>query len=230
MTRCGTQLRKLGTGAASMEEAADRVVRSLHSSLRMPRPAGSACALVRLFVTLPYRDLQPDLREAASAALGTSNAPPTMKCLTLLGSAGDEPRWNSRRTSVAHRALPLPSEEGIARSPMIAQLIRQLGIEAALLVAADSTVIVDRTQHSFNVFHVLDARGSAHIPAQSDFVIPYGIRSVLGFGGLFPTGDLFATILFAKCPIPRETADLFKTLALNVKVALLPFIDGRTFS
>ncbi len=230
MTRCGTQLRKLGAGAASMEETADRVVRALHESLRSPDGASPACALVRLFVTMPYAELEPDLREAACTALGESSAPPTMKCLTLLGTAGDQAQWNSRRTSVGHRALPLPGEDAIARSPMIAQLIRQLGVDTAALISADAGFMIDQTQHSFNVFHVPQARDSPYIPAQREFVIPYGVQSVLGFGGLFPTGDLFATILFAKCAVRRETADLFKTLALNVKVALLPFVGGRTFS
>jgi hypothetical protein len=30
-------------------------------------------------------------------------------------------------------------------------------------------------------------------------------------------------ILFSKVAIPRETAELFRTLALNVKMAVLPF-------
>jgi len=33
-------------------------------------------------------------------------------------------------------------------------------------------------------------------------------------------------VLFSKVPLPRETANLFKTLALSVKLAILPF-DGR---
>jgi hypothetical protein len=60
-------------------------------------------------------------------------------------------------------------------------------------------------------------------------VIPYGIRSVLGFGGILHTGDLFAVIIFSKVPIVRNTAELFKTLALNVKIALLPFAAGPVF-
>jgi hypothetical protein len=61
-------------------------------------------------------------------------------------------------------------------------------------------------------------------------VIPHGIRSVLGFGGVLPSGDLFAMILFSRVRIPREIAELFKTLSLNVKVALLPFVDRRVFA
>jgi len=150
-------------------------------------------------------------------------------CLTLLATAGEEPAWNDRRASVAHRALPLTSAESIARSPMISQLIRQLGVEIGTLLTP-SEMIVDNTQHSFNVFHVPDAVGSPHIPAQQQFVIPYGVQSVLGFGGLLPPGELFATILFTRTRVPREVAERFKTLALNVKVALLPFAGVRTFT
>jgi hypothetical protein len=37
-------------------------------------------------------------------------------------------------------------------------------------------------------------------------------------------------ILFSRVRIPREIAELFKTLSLNVKVALLPFVDRRVFA
>jgi hypothetical protein len=153
-----------------------------------------------------------------------------MKCLTLLATAGADPAWNSRHTSTGHKALPLPSEESIARSPMIAQLIRQLGVETASLFAADPHVMIDLDQHSFNVFHVADAVGSPHIPAQHGFVIPYGIQSVIGFGGQLPNGELFATVLFSTVSVPRETADLFKTLALALKVAILPFAGRSVFA
>lgn len=48
---------------------------------------------------------------------------------------------------------------------------------------------------TYGVFHVAEARESAYVPAQADFVVPYGIRSVVGFGGPLATGDLFAVIL-----------------------------------
>ncbi len=81
-------------------------------------------------------------------------------------------------------------------------------------------------QQHYNVFYVPQAVGSPLVPHQDDFVIPCSIQSVLGFGGLLPSGNLFAIVLFSKVPLPRETANLFKTLALSVKLAILPF-DGR---
>jgi hypothetical protein len=230
MTRCGIELRKLGAGASSMEEVAGRTVRSLYQELRAPGLGAPACALVRMFVSMPYSELEPDQQEFVRALLGGPPESPTMKCLTLLATVGEEAAWNSRRTSAGHKALPLPSEESIARSPMIAQLIRQLGVEIGALLVPGASLVLDAEQHTFNVFHVPMAKGSPYIPAQRDFVVPYGICSVLGFGGLLPPGELFATILFSRTPIPREVADLFKTLALNVKVAILPFAGARVFA
>ena len=64
---------------------------------------------------------------------------------------------------------------------------------------------------------------SPYIPAQTEFVIPYGIKSVMGFGGMLPSSNIFVIIMFLKVSISKETADLFKNLSLNIKLALLPF-------
>ena len=230
MTRCGGDLRRLGADARAMEVVADRVVRYLYDRLRTPDLDAPACALVRMFVTMPYHALDAEQKAFAQGLLGGESHPPGMKCLTLLATAGDERAWNSRHTSAGHKALPLPSAESIARAPMIAQLIRQLGVETGTLLSADPRVVIDTDQHTFNVFYVEDAHGSPYIPAQREFVEPYAIRSVLGFGGLLPSGDLFTTILFSRTHIPRNIADLFKTLALNVKVAILPYSRGKLFT
>lgn len=228
VTRVGAEFRRLGADASSMEEVGGRIVRALHETLTAEgRPA---CALVRMFVTVPYARLDDEQRAFALALLGGEEPPPAMKCLTLLATAGDQPAWNDRRRSSGHLALPLPSPESVSRSPMIAQLIRQLGVEIGSLLSADQRLLTDSQQHTFNVFHVEHAKGSPFIPAQHAFVEPFGVESVVGFGGLLPPGDLFATIIFSRTPVSRSTADLFRTLALNVKVALLPFAGDRVFS
>jgi hypothetical protein len=80
------------------------------------------------------------------------------------------------------------------------------------------------------VFYVSEATGSPYIPAQKEFVEPYGVRSVVGFGGLLPEGDLFAVILFARVLIPRDTAEMFKPLALAAKLSVLSFAKGPIFA
>jgi hypothetical protein len=229
MTRCGVELRKLGANASSMEVVAQRTVRFLYDTLRSPETGEPSCALVRFFVSQQYGELDAELQGFARSLLGS--APPSYtKCLTLLATAGALPAWNSRHASAGHKALPLTSEDSIARSPMIAQLIRQFGVDVGAFVAPEPTFMVDVAQHNFNVFHVPEALGSPSIPAQKEFVEPFGVRSVLGFGGLLPGTELFAIIIFSKQPIPRSTADLFRPLALNTKVAVLPFAGERVFS
>jgi hypothetical protein len=224
MTRCGITLRKLGADTQSMEETANRIVRHLYSELGDQQTGEPACALVRFYKTHAYGELPPELCDFARGVLGYI-PPPTTKCLTLLASAGERPEWNARHTSVGHQAIPLTSPEFVARLPMIAQLIKQFGIEVETLLTADAATIVDLYQRTYNVFYVPNAVGSPTIPAQAEFVIPSAIRSVLGFGGMLPSGDLFAIILFSKVSISRDTAEMFKPLALNVKMAVLPFED-----
>jgi hypothetical protein len=227
LTACSAALRKIGLGAASLEEAAQAIVSHLHEELRDGRRNGRVCALARFFVTRSYAKLDSELQACARQSLGSEPETPNMKCLILAGTAGLKPEWNDRMQSAGHRAIPLASEAMVRRSPMISQLVSQFGIEVHTLLEPDPHLLVDLEQKTYNVFHVPEARGSPHVPAQDTFVIPHGIRSVVGFGGLFPSGNLFAVILFATLSIPRETADLFRPLALSVKLAVLPF-EGRS--
>jgi hypothetical protein len=220
----------MGIGCSSMEEAADQMVRPLYDTTRDRATGERTCALVRLFKTHPFETLQSDLQAFATKILGRPPESPAMKCLTLLATAGDRPEWNSRRDSAGHQAIPLASEKLVGQAPMISNLILQFGLEIRSVVQPNHGLFLDLEQKSFNVFHVAEARGSPYLPAQEEFVIPCGIRSVLGFGGILPAGDLFAIILFSKVFIPRETAGMFKTLALSAKLAILPFVSGPIFA
>ena len=227
MVECAAHARTLGEGVDSMEEVASRVVEFLYGSFRDPATGLNACPLVRFFQTQAYGEIPNDFRAAADRSFPNRASAPSMTCLVLLATRGDEPAWNDPRASRDHLAIPLPSEEIVGQAPMISQLIKQLGLPIDAVIRPDSNFLLEAQQTSFNIFHVSEALGSPYIPAQSSFVAPYGIRSVLGFGGILPTGNLFATIMFARVSIPPETAALFRTLALNVKLALLPFIgDG----
>jgi hypothetical protein len=225
MTDCGVVLRKLGSEAKTMEEVAQRIVRHLYDHLLDQPAGGRACALVRFFKTHPFEELDAGLRRSALRMLG-GPATPAMKCLTLLATAGDRAEWNARQRSARHQAIPLPSADLVVQSPMISQLIKQFGLEPGSMLQPDPALLMDIEQKTFNVFHVPDARNCYYVPAQEEFVIPCGIRSVLGFGGMLPSGNLFATILFTKIRIAREVAEAFKPLALAVKLAVLPF-DGK---
>jgi diguanylate cyclase (GGDEF)-like protein len=227
MTRCGAALRALGSGAKALEDVAEAIVRHLHHRLVDDLSGEPATALVRFYKTRPFEELDEGLRMFARARVDGAPLPPRMKCLTLLASAGEQPDWNSPATSVAHRVIPLSSQHMLVDFPMIAHLLRQFGMDAATLGDERPDLMVDTDQHTYNVFYVPEAAGSPEIPAQDDFVVPFGIRSVLGFGGLLADGDLFAVILFSRVHISREAAALFRTLSLSVKLAVLPFSDSE---
>ncbi|HVE62478.1 MAG TPA: hypothetical protein VNB94_01565 [Mycobacteriales bacterium] len=214
-------------GAATMEQAAGEVVHRLFVDFSGPGDAAE-CVLVRFYLTVPYAELDAGRQDFARGVLGDTAPWPELPCLTLLASAGVEPAWNDAALSQHHRAIPLPSPETVAKSPMIAQLLSQLGLELSSLLSPDPEVIIDLDQRQYNVFHVAEAVGSPYVPAQADFVVPYGVRSAVGFGGMLPSGEMFALVLFSRVPISRATADLLRTIALNVKVAILPLV-GRTF-
>ena len=76
----------------------------------------------------------------------------------------------------------------VERAPMIASLLRQMGLKLEAALNLDSGLILDADQHTFNVFLVEHAEGNPSIPAQADFVKPYGIRSALGFGSFYYLG------------------------------------------
>lgn len=214
----------MGENSSTMEETAGRIVSFLYHRFSSQQ---GPFALVRLFKTHPYGRLSPELQSFAHKLLGSVPAAAT-KCLTLLGTIGSKPEWCSRQLSLGHQAIPLASEDGLARIPMIASLVHQFGVEISQVLEPDPNLIVDLAQRTFNVFHVPVAEASPVVPAQ-DFVRRENIQSVLGFGGMLRSGDLFAVIMFSRAPVSRETADLFQSLSLSVKIALLPF-EARVFA
>jgi len=228
MLRCGRELREAVRHAATIEEAARVVVRYFYDVCVDPVSGRASCALARFYKTHAYGELPPDLQDFAAGLLAGASVAPTMQCLTLLATAGARPEWNDRRLSRGHRAIPLPSPEIVEQAPMIAQLVRQMGLDIAAVVRPSPDVLRSAEGKTYSVFHVEDAVGSPYIPAQAEFVVPYGVRSVVGFGGLH-RHDFFAVILFATVPIPRGAADRFRNIALDLKAALYTLPETRVF-
>ncbi len=217
------QLQAVEASASNMEECAGEVVRYLHANLHAGA-TGQACALVRLYRIMRFADLDVMLRGfARSMAKGLSpgeKLSDNTACLTLIATAGDQPEWNARQRSLNHQAIPLLSEEVVQQMPMVAQLFQQLGYDVRDVLAPDPTLLIDISRRTHNVFWVQEARGNPYIPAQEDFVIRYGIRSVVGFGGVLSGGELFAVVLFSKHPIQEEQARRFSSLAVTVRGVL----------
>jgi hypothetical protein len=74
-----------------------------------------------------------------------------------------------------------------------------------------------------------DAVGNPYIPAQAEFVVKYRIASVVGFGGLLRSGEMFSVVLFSRARIPVSSAARFRTIALDVRSALFSFDESQVW-
>jgi hypothetical protein len=228
MLRAGIAIRRAVRGADSLESAADAITRYLYDNC-VASSGERSCALVRFYKTHRYGEMEPALQRFAAAQLGEIPPRADMRCLTLLATTGDQPAWNARRQSKGHQAIPLPSAERVRAAPMIMRLIQELGVDIESLVSASDPRSRGSDSRTYDVFHVEQAAGSPYIPAQREFVEPHRIASVVGFGGLLRSGELFALILFSRDAIPARSAARFRTIALDVRSSLFAFDESRTW-
>jgi hypothetical protein len=47
---------------------------------------------------------------------------------------------------------------------------------------------------------------------------------------MLPNGSVFAVIVFARVAIPAPTAEMFKTISLNLKLGILAILDKPIFA
>jgi hypothetical protein len=219
------EVRKIGEGAKDFFTVADRVVRYLSDNIGTTNEGEKAFVLVRLFETRPFKTLDKVRQDFARTLVPPKEESPDMTCLTLVATTGDQPEWNTWEQSEGHKTIPLSSEEAIERLPMISQLMKQMGLDVRYVLEPDASILGGEEEHSFDVFHVPDVVGSPYVPAQEEFVLPFNVKSVLGYGGLLPTGQLFVVIMFSRVTIAPEIASLFKPLAMATKLALLPYCE-----
>lgn len=230
MTRCSCDLRRMDKNAQSMEEVANSIVQYLYDSLRDGESGERACSLIRFFKTHNYSDLNADLKNFANQFMAIDADLSKMKCLVLLATFGEKPEWNSRLNSRGHQAIPLPSQMVVEQFPMISNLVKQLGIDIKTVIDPEECLILDKAETEYGVFHVPNAMGNPMIPAQENFVAVQKIKSVIGFGGVFPNGDIFAVIIFSKVFIEKKVANLFKALPLSIKIATMSFNKNSVFA
>lgn len=235
MVRCGTVLRGIGSDAKTIGEIADELVSFIYHELVDEATGVHSCALVRLFKTHPYGGLPETLRAVVRDRMDGEPPSPEMKCLTLLATRGEHPEWNSIDESVDHRVIPLPSPLAVKDMPMILRMVEQLGVGVDTLLsgsrehAALAQPIIDAAETKYNVLLIPDASDSPYVPS-TDFVQRVKVASVLGFGGMLSTGDLYTILMFCRVRVSRRVANLFRTLALNVTIALEPRAHGPLFS
>jgi hypothetical protein len=216
MTELARMLRAEGERPACLEHAASRIVRLLYENLGHARTGERGC------VSSAYGELAEEFREYLDGAgYACGSIPSETQCLVLVATVGTQPAWNRVFDSREHRVIPLYDADALRRVPMVARLLGDLGV--ALETPPDTaTLRLSRPGvTSFDVFHVENARGSPWIPNQAGFVEPFRVASVLGFGGSLADDRIFTVVLFSRMRIDRETAALFRTLALSARLAVL---------
>ena len=189
-----------------------------------------ATALARVYAVVPYCDLDPEVTRFVDGLASGSSPParlgPTTPVLTLLGTHGVKEEWCDRRKSAGHRVIPLVSAAFVQKIPMVARLLKELGVDLAWLDDSPD-VSARRLLGGFNgVFYVddaasaQDAQGRLIIPAQ-DFVAEQGIKTVFGMGGFYPDGTLVAIIVFAREHVTKTQVERL--------TSLISLFKGQTF-
>jgi hypothetical protein len=199
-----------------LEEAAQALATALHTQF------SESVVLARVYVTVPFDGLPPtnrafveNLAESAGQATALKGTTPV---LSLVGTHGQEAAWGDRRSSKGHKGIPLISAAFVGEIPMIARLLRELGVPLDWIDSHDARRIVTTIGSAAGLFFVEDAaeatddRGRDVIPAQ-DFVSDHGVKSVFGMGSAYPGGEILVLVVFCRDRIARTTSELFLPLA-----------------
>ena len=121
-------------------------------------------------------------------------------------------------------------EARVGPAPDVAQLFSELGLNGSTVLNVRESVRAKFKPQNYDVLYVADANDEPIQLDQHGRLMLSGIRSVIGFGCNLPSGDLFTIILFAKLTFVRNTAELFRTVALNMRLAILRFDRKATCS
>lgn len=195
------------------EEASQRIVESLYQSFVDERPYLS---LVRIYRLCAYDELAPELQ-----SMTTEDTPYVM---ALTGTYGEEEAWCNRHYSQGHKLIPVKPSTVRSQIPMFEKmLVDSMGVDLDVLYETGDPVAATKGGLS-GLFHVPVAEHSPVIPAQEGFVIPYGIESVVGFGGIMAGTasryTMYVLYAFSKQPINYEAAARFQEIQPFIGAAL----------
>jgi len=227
MLSCGADIRQFGLESNCVEEAAEKIVNYLYRSFES-ESGEKALALVRLFKTVRFDELDEDLKKYAAANFDVK---PDTKFMALMATAGIDQTWNDRRQSAQHRLIPVTAAEDAGRqSTLIRHMMSELEHSGAPNVESTDLnsrrYVMEPNQRHFNVFHIPDASECAFVQDE-ELVRNFDVRSILGFGGFLNRGSRFCVVMFARTFLDRDCAELFNPLTLSTKNALIYATDFR---
>lgn len=225
LAKCSLVLRQFARNSGSMQETSQKIADYIYQYFYDSESSQNSCVLVRLFKTHPYGELDDSLQASARSLMHNNVPPYEMKCWTLLASAGKEPQSNYA-DEAPNIVIPLVNEALVAQMPPISERILQLGLDIPTVLGIADEKMLKMEPKLLNIFYISSARNSPFIAEQNSLVIPYEVKSVLGIGGLLPSGSLFMVEILLNIEISLNIAEQLNILAVAVKTALLPF-DGE---
>lgn len=221
-------IQDMGRDSDSTETLATKIVDYLYEQCKSDDDS-QHCLLIRFFRTVSYRLLPQKLKKelGLSETIGGVVPRANSSYLTLLATRGKNQQWNNPAQSKDHRCISLVSENVVLQTPMIAQLIKQLGIKVSSVVDPVPVDFVKPSDKTYHALYIEDAHDNPNIPSQDDFVKKFGVRSVVGFGSLLPTGDMFSVVMFLDVAVNAQVAANIAKLAGAVEVAINEMRSGK---
>lgn len=202
----------------SHEEASQHLTRALYKELE------PQAALVRVFRLTTTLDLPPDVQALVEAD--------EEKVMALTGTYGMEPHWCDRHQSVGHKAIPLRAIAIPERIPMFQEVLTQMELDYRRLREVGS--ILEVTTKLAGQFYVPSVPDASYIPAQDEFVKPYEIASLVGFGGV-AKGTTLSTVIyllyvFTRVHVSLEAVERFNQMQPYIGTYLASQQDEPIFT
>ncbi|MFH0976177.1 MAG: hypothetical protein V1874_10385 [Spirochaetota bacterium] len=218
------KLQKIADRSESVRDAGMEMMKLFRTEFKDSASGKPLFVMARLFATIPYRDMPDDYRKKFSREGVTDES----VFLCLFGTSGDESDWDDVYKSKTHQAMLLPeSEDQLKQMPMLARNFGKMGIPYRDIVHPETGA----ERHTVEDYSLeKQAEGSPFIPDQA-FVKKYGIKSQIGVGGVFPSGNIFTCFLFSRMPLDDNFAQTFKIIPMALQMALYKFdISHRYFA
>ena len=195
-------------------------------------------ALVRVFATLRHQAL-PDTERVRCEKMAADHKIETLLSdetitLALMGTRGVQESWNYRAQSRDHLCIPLVSSEYVESIPMIASLMKDMGIGLEWLDTKDTHIVVHNRGRSAGMFYVEDAltsvdnKGRKIVPCQA-FVREHQLKTVFGVGGAYPDGTFIAIVFFTRDALTRLDIERFLPLVHALKAGTMSVVTGGRF-
>ncbi len=220
MIVCSREIRRLTLDYETDHDYSAGLMKFLHEHFRAPN-GESELALVRLFRTRSFNELNEKAKRVA-LELPVKDPARTLY-LALEGTYGDQEDWCRPEKSQRHFVFPYGGDEGLARSKMLMEMLRQSGVDTGA-----------RPRPSFRCYeppkdggycYIPQAEGCQYIPDQERFVKRFGIKSIVGFADQIGD-DIFLLVGFSKVPISDAGAELFSHLRHSTCIGLNAFYSS----